>query len=314
MTGGITAYEAAAAMLDAMTAGGIVPRNPGEVASKLQRGDLVRFPCEGERGPNGWARLYLDGRPAGAFGNWRLGIGGRWKAGGDLPAVRPDDRGAIAARRAAEREAERVRHLRAADVAAALWGASKPADPGHTYLTAKRLGLCDLRQEGQHLLVPIRDVAGRLWNVQRIFPDGGKRFLPEARIDGLMWRTGFPDDGAPDVIALGEGFATVAAINRATACPAVAAMTAGNLSAVAVAVAAAFPAACLILCADMDAGQSGNGGLLKANAAALAAGGLVARPPRPPEWPDGKGFDFADIWKLPSGGDLICRALGIARY
>ncbi|WP_310498474.1 toprim domain-containing protein, partial [Sandarakinorhabdus sp.] len=151
-------------------------------------------------------------------------------------------------------------------------------------------------------------------NVQRIMPDGSKRFLPGARIDGCMWRAGFAPGSKADIIAIGEGAATMAAVHLATGVAVVAAMTAGNLGAVAMAVAGFQPGARLILCADMDTGPAGNLGLRKADDAALAVGGLVSHPPRPPDWPESKGYDFADTWTSPGGGELIRRALGMTEH
>lgn len=104
----------------------------------------------------------------------------------------------------------------------------------------------------------------------------------------------------------------MAAIHLATGLPVAAAMNAGNLEAVALALSRKWRSARLILCADTDAGTAGNIGLEKANAAAaLVPGALVARPPRPADWPEGKGWDFADTFNEPNGAELIRRALGL---
>ena len=320
MSGLVAPHEAASAMLVAMQSAGLLPRDPGAVHGQLLRGGLVRFPCEGERNPNGWAVLHLDGCPAGAFGNWRLDISGNWRADHGAKASRPDW-AAIAARKAEEREAAFARHLEATESAAFLWRLSRPASADHAYLVAKRLSLAvaglepngrsiTVQQDGRDLLIPLYDAEGKLWNCQRIMPDCQKRFLARARIDGCFWRAGRAT-GAP-IIAIAEGFATAAAIHLATGLPVAAAMNAGNLMAVALALSCRFPAACLILCADTDAGPAGNLGLDKAKAAAaMVPGALVARPPRPADWPEGKGWDFADTFTEPNGAELIRRALGL---
>lgn len=313
--------DAASAMLEAMHAAGMSPRDPGAVHGAMLRGGLVRFACQGERNPNGWAVLHLDDRPAGAFGSWKLGISARWRAGGGAKASR-QDMALIAARRAQEGAARLDRHRKAEAEARRLWQASAPANANHPYLSAKRLGAAvtglDIgtgqsvaRQAGDNLLIPMQSARGGLCNVQRIGPDGRKRFLPGGRLEGAFWCAGLT--GAASIIAIGEGFATMAAVRLATGLPVVAAMSAGNLEAVALEIHACLPAACLILCADMDTGPRGNIGLEKANAAAaLVPGALMARPPRPAVWPiDGKGWDFADTFKAPGGPDLIRRALGM---
>lgn len=306
-TAGRTAGESLSAFLDAMAAAGIVPRDRGALASRLTAGaGLVRFRCHGERKANGWAVLHLDGEPAGRFGNWRLGIVTSWRGGRTAPT--PVAERAAMARASMERHAAR---LSAYDDAArrclALWEAARPATAAHGYLAAKGMRPDGLREHGAALLIPMTDAAGRLWSLQSIYPDGGKRFAPGGRVAGMVWRRG--DPGA--VITLGEGTATMAAVHAATGLCSVAAFSSGNLVAAARAVRSQWPAARLILCADDDAGRVPNIGLDVANAAARAIGGLVARPPRPPGWRDGAGWDFADTMTAPGGAEAIRRAINI---
>ena len=81
MTGRFAPHDLVSGLLEAMRAAGVHPRDPGAVTAALMHGDLVRFPCEGDKGPNGWARLVSDGQTAGFFGNWKLGIKGSWRPG-----------------------------------------------------------------------------------------------------------------------------------------------------------------------------------------------------------------------------------------
>lgn len=302
-----TAVESLSAFLDAMETTGIVPRDRGALASSLAAGaGLVRFRCHGERAANGWAVLHLDGEPAGRFGNWRLGVASSWRAGRAAKPCAAERAEFTRLRRAWEAETRRG-HEAAAAHCLALWEAAEPADPGHRYLAAKGMRPDGLRAQAAALLIPMHDAAGRLWSLQSIFRDGSKRFARGGRCDGMMWLRG--DPGA--VITIGEGAATMAAVNAATGLCSIAAFSAGNLVAVARAVRARWPAACLIICADDDAGRVPNIGLEVANTAARAVGALVARPPRPPGWPDGKGWDFADTMTAPGGAEAIRRALNI---
>ncbi len=299
--------DSLSAFLDVMAATGIVPRDRAELASKLAAGaGLIRFRCHGERAANGWAVLHLDAEPAGRFGNWRLGIASSWRAG---RASKPSaaDRAEFARLRRAWAAETRRGHEAAAAHCLALWQAARPASAAHRYVVAKAMRPDGLREHGAALLIPMHDAAGRLWSLQSIFPDGSKRFARGARCDGMMWRRG--DPGA--VIAIGEGVATMAAVHAACGLCSIAAFSSGNLAAVARAVRAQWPAACLILCADDDAGRVPNIGLEVANVAARTVGGLVARPPRPPGWPDGKGWDFADTMTAPGGAEAIGRALKV---
>lgn len=304
---GQSSGESLSVFIDAMAAAGIVPRDRAALASKLAAGaGLIRFRCHGERAANGWAVLHLDGKPAGRFGNWRLGISSSWRAG---RASKPSEaeRAEFARLRRVWDADTRRGHEAAAAHCAALWEAARPASAAHRYLVAKGMQPDGLREHGAALLIPMHDAAGRLWSLQSIFPDGGKRFGRGGRCDGMMWRRG--DPGA--LIAIGEGAATMAAVHAATGVCSVAALSSGNIAAVARAVRAQWPAACLILCADDDAGRVPNIGLDVANAAARAVGGMVARPPRPPGWPDGKSWDFTDTIIAPGGAEAIRRALKI---
>ena len=296
-----------AAFLDAMEAAGVVPRDRLALASKLAANPgLVRFRCDGERNTNGWATLHLDAQPAGRFGNWRLGIVASWRADRAQKLCAADRAEFARVRRAWEAETRRGHEATAASCLA-LWQAARPASAAHCYLAAKRMNPAGLRAHGAAVLIPMHDAAGRLWSLQSIFPDGSKRFARGGRCDGMIWQRGEPGE----TIAIGEGVATMAAVHAATGLSVAAAFTAGNLAAAARAVRKQWPAARLILCADDDAGRSPNVGMDAANAAARTVGGLVARPPKPPGWPEGKGWDFADTWNAPHGAEAIRRAFAL---
>ena len=124
--------------------------------------------------------------------------------------------------------------------------------------------------------LPMSDGTGRVWNIQRISPDGEKRFLKGARTTGLWWPRGTLDS----VLCVGEGIATMAAVHRATGHAVAAALSAYNLEPVARALRSLHPDVDIVLCADDDAHLPNNIGLQYARAAALAVAGRVAVPPR----------------------------------
>jgi len=316
-----------AAFVDAMVTAGMRPLDP--IGPKLAGGGLIRFRCEGD-GPgrqNGRAVLHLDRCPAGWFRHMRLGVEGRWRA--DAPAVRLTSAERVSRERArcietsARANAKLAGQEQAASRCETLWRGAKPDCEAHPYLAAKRLNPPGLRAHRDTLLVPMRDVQGRLWNVQRISPDAAKRFTSGARVDGLAWGAEWKVYGqstgtlsvpgklsSSTVLAIGEGMATMAAVHAATGLPVRAAMSLANLAPLARIIRTEYgPDATLILCADMDVHRPDNPGLAAANAAARAVGGLVARPPRPPGWPDGQSWDFADTWAAPDGEALIRVAL-----
>lgn len=209
-----------------------------------------------------------------------------------------------AAERRSIREAELARKRErlateetAARCAAELWANANRADPAHPYLVAKALEPFGVRQAGSDLLVPMIDPSFRLWNVQRIRPDGFKLFGKDARTAGLFWPHGMHlSDGRPSAgpLAIGEGFATMAVIYSATGLGVVAAMSARNLEPVARAMRKLFPTRALIIAADDDCHLPDNLGLKAARKAAQAVGGSVATP-RPETLSADSSADFADI-------------------
>ena len=185
----------------------------------------------------------------------------------------------------------------AARCAADLWANASRADPAHPYLVAKALEPFGIRQARRDLLVPMVDPGFRLWNVQRIWPDGFKLFGKDARTAGLFWPHGVHmQDGRPSAgpLVIGEGFATMAAVHSATGFGVVAAMSARNLETVARAMRKLFPTRELVIAADDDRHLTENIGLGVARKAAQAVRGVVATP-RPEMCPADSSADFADI-------------------
>lgn len=281
----MNAADATTGFLSAMEAAGVRPVEP--IAQALVGGGLVRFRAEGDKPGrrNGWAILYLDGTPAGAFGCYRLGIRDKWRAG-NSEALSPDEMRKqrtewrqAAARRAAERRAAQET---ARQQAQALWSAGRPVSAKHGYLARKDLDGEGLKQSGNALLVPMHDVDGRLWNIQRIYPDGFKSFLKGGRIEGLMCLVG----GGGSTLCLGEGYATMAAVRKATGLPVGCAFSGENLGTVARIVRKRWPGLDLVICADDDAHLvdhpkiKKNLGLEYAKAAAAAVAGRLALPPK----------------------------------
>ena len=196
------------------------------------------------------------------------------------------------------RNRERLAAEEAAALSArALWADASRADPAHPYLVAKALEPFGIRQAGRDLLVPMVDPGFRLWNVQRIRPDGLKLFAKDAHTAGLFWPHGVHLlDGRPSAgpLVIGEGFATMAAVHSATGLGVVAAMSARNLEPVARAMRKLFPARELIVAADDDCHLPDNLGLSAARKAAEVVGGRLATP-RPETRSADSGADFADI-------------------
>ena len=244
--------------------------------------------------------LYLDGIASGAFGSWKAGGASTWCSRDPVDAreaAQIRERVELARR---QREAEqRQRHERAAAKANNWWRNARRASPEHPYLVAKGVRSYGLRQRGAELLVPLY-LDGRLVNLQRIAPDGGKRFLFGGRIKGTYSPLGIIQPGA--VLCICEGWATGASLHQHGGYAVAAAMNAGNLMPAAMGLRSRYPAQPIVVAGDDDRLTDGNPGRAAANTAAAAVGGEVAFP----DWPDNAPeslTDFNDLanWKLANG-------------
>ncbi|SED44505.1 toprim domain-containing protein [Pseudomonas migulae] len=264
-------------------------------------GQIHRFHVPGDKSGtlNGWHVLYLDGIASGAFGSWKTGGSNTWSS--REPA---DHREAEQVRQRIEqarrqREAEQQRRqLNAANIAQRWWRDARRADPDHPYLIAKGIRAHSLRQRNDELLVPLYS-SGVLVNLQRIAPDGSKRFLFGGRIKGAYSPLGRITPDNP--LCICEGWATGATLHESgytVACS----MNAVNLKPAALALRAEYHTTEIIIAGDDDRLTDGNPGRTAANAAAAAVGGQVAFP----EWPEGAPDDLTDFndlasWKLSNG-------------
>ena len=248
--------------------------------------------------------------------------GYRFPVGNVVQASAPDAAALAEAERLAalkrqQRDNEAAEYRRRADKAArdaaALWADASEAGQS-PYLVRKGVQGYGVRTLADGtLLVPMRDAAGELHNLQRIASappaDGStdKRFLPGGRKSGL-WHTTGQAAGAP-VLLLAEGYATAASIHAATGRPVVVCFDAGNLVHVAKALRAQWPALPLLVCGDDDqATQQRTGknpGHDKAASAARAAraGGALAAAVFPAGLVDG-GTDFNDL-AAQAGADAV---------
>ena len=103
------------------------------------------------------------------------------------------------------RRRERALQKEAALVAQELY--SRTEREAHPYLERKGFGKLRAPVLDGALCLPMRDQQGRLWNVQRIGPEGTKRYLPGSRAGGLWIALGSRgQEGGSGWVC--EGFAT----------------------------------------------------------------------------------------------------------
>ncbi len=284
--------NAVTGLLDALRAAGVNPIDPGEIVAD---GTLRRFRADGDKPGtrNGWAVLHQD---HGAGGSWKSGITCTWSEKATARMTRAEKDAFHADIRKAKAEAQRQREAEqhvAADRASMLWAKATPAKAEHPYLVRKRIPPGNARQAGDLLVLKIEDADGNTRSLQYIGPDGSKRMLS----DGAKKSHFVIVAGAlpADLIVIAEGFATAATV--ATQFPGactVAAIDAGNLEPVALAICARYPAAEIVIAADDDRLTADNPGMTKARAAAGAVHGKLVRP----VWPDGapeRLTDFNDL-------------------
>lgn len=296
MNAHVTEADTVAAFAQAIHATGMVP--PAHI---LPNGRLHRFDPNGrgkDRSGTGWYVLHADSVPAGIFGDWRNPDAKQtWcsKASSDMTREEQATlRETIRAMHATRHADTLQRQQQAANLGLQRWQAAEPAPVDHAYLVKKGVQPHGIRVDGGALLVPVRDVAGKLCSLQTIHADGSKRFLPGGKKQGGYFALGGKPDG---VLVIAEGFATAASIHQATGLPVAVAFDAGNLAHVAVALHAKHPTLALVIAADDDWGTEGNPGMTQARSAALAVGGQVVKPRFPAGRPP-KATDFNDLHAL----------------
>lgn len=237
------------------------------------------------------------------------------------PAAAPDPAElAHRKREQMQREAQATRETQAKHAAAAQEARQTfevATEAGTSpYLQAKAVGAYGIRFGGTPAkpvaVVPMRDTAGTIQNLQRIAPGGDKRFLPGGRVSGLfhLISSGSPDAALSLLIA--EGYATAATLHEATGLAVACAFNANNLVHVARALRAHYPQARILVCADDDrdteAKTGKNAGIVAAKKAAQAANGAWVKPE---PLPAGKS-DFNDLAQasgLPAVKSLVSAAL-----
>lgn len=179
-----------------------------------------------------------------------------------------------------------------ADDAAIEWAAA--ADAGTSlYLKRKAVDAHGVRFADDVLLLPLRDAAGKLWSLQRIFSNGSKRFSPGGRVSGCFHVIGIVT--AAGWLLIAEGYATAASLHQTTGHPVVVAFSESNIRHVAAAMRQLYPDAKLLICADDDsqteAKTGKNPGVVAATAAAKSVHGAWCKPDG---LPTGKK-DFNDL-------------------
>lgn len=271
----------------------------GVAISPVADGDLKRFPLPDDKGGKrtGWYVLHAIGFVVGICGDWRSDVIHKWKYKADRPLSELERKRQkkLMAKAVAEQK-QRAEKLQkdAASRALSILQSASPATRQNPYAKRKNITPWYALQRGDDLVIPLRDVTGKLWNVQTIKPNGKKRFLKGGRKKGCFSLIGkaIPET---DTIIICEGYATACTIAEQLQRPVIAAMDAGNLLPVASELRRTYPRAPIHIYGDNDHYTAGNPGITKAKAAAQAVGGTRHWPMKLPCDTGCKCTDYNDV-------------------
>lgn len=254
-----------------------------------------------------WYRLHEyrakngDYYVSGAYGLWGLIESAKIET--DWTGIDQAERDRIVKQQAAAEEREREKRAErakfAARRAAAQWYAANQLG-GSDYLKRKQINAekgVRFQADGT-VLVPMLRYDGdkpHLVGLQKIAPDGTKRFNKSMAKEGAACRMGAVREGEPILIA--EGLATALTIRIATAkrFPVFIAFDCYNVAPVAKILRAKYAEHKLVFCADDDYATTGNPGVTKAQAAAAAVGNAIVLKPAFKDRGDKAWTDFNDL-------------------
>ena len=322
----ITDAEAIGQFRSAMEASGFIP------PKKIEIGKIQRFSTKPgkPRDTGGWLIFYLDGIPAGAYGDWRGGGVHRWHAtiGRELsPAEKTTVRLRLEAAEAARTAEAKQLHAKAARIANELIHAGKPATldfgywkkkgitdpPGNAFVVsleaARQISGYTPSSDGEPmtgdglLILPVSGLNdGVIYGAELVSESGKKATVKGTSKKGNCWLPCPIND--PSVICVAEGGASAQTIHELTGWSVVASLANSNLPAIAKQARQAWPSAAIVVAADL----SKTTGLPDEHAvkAAAAVGGKLAVP----RVDVTQGHtDFNDWASLPGGREAARSAL-----
>lgn len=254
--------------------------------------DIVRVATNDDRAGkrSGWYVIHEEqGLLYGALGNWRSDHTYVKFTGRDERSIDSDLMRQIREKQEARRrEAAEIQRKKAAE-AAELVKWLKPASAEHPYLLRKQIGPNGALAMGSAILLPISDLAGNVISAQEIDIDGGKDFRQGCTTKGV-----YVLGGPTPCYVICEGFATGASIYEATGMRVYVTFNAGNMAAMANAIAdheGKNGGARAVIAGDNDKPNSMGEtiGQKKAQQAADAIGGALVL------IPEEEGADWNDI-------------------
>ena len=223
----------------------------------IMDGKFHRVPVEGGKpgSKDGSYQGFLDGNPAGFYQNFKDDFSGTWKESGTkLSAAQHAAIQAERKQRHDEMQEETKAHQR--EVAKKVQTKLSAAPPAvtHPYLQRKQISGIGLKIDEKHnLLIPLRDINGDIWSMQKINEQGGKFYEKGGRKKGLF---AVPNPNKPprdgEVIMIAEGYATASSVAQATQAATIAALDVYNLEVVAQQIKQKYPNSPIVILGDDD--------------------------------------------------------------
>ena len=129
--------------------------------------------------------------PCGVFGSWKVGKSTKWCAKkrehmNSVEYVKFQHQ-IVDIKRQRDTERTKMRG-KAAKLAERIYRGCPPFEPNHPYLIRKRISPYCARQCGKNLVLPIKNIEGKIWSLQHIMPSGrdsGRTHLCPCRT--FMW-------------------------------------------------------------------------------------------------------------------------------
>ena len=299
-------WEIQQQVLDFMIHNGIIPYDQNMPI--FSDGSIHRFRTQDDHqgDTSGSYCIFSEHWPAGWVQDWRNGPAINWSFQRDKLNDEAlsffDDKRYKEARKKSKIRQDELLHQRqqkqteASELARIQFEQARPAPDDHKYLQNKNVPVLGLHIMDDALVVPLRDVNNRFMSLQWIYPNGGKKYFPDAPKKAAFYSIALDCITQNQPILIAEGYATMATIYELTGYPCVAAMDCHNLMPVAESLKAKYPNNKIIFMADNDFKTNGNPGITHAQNACdkLHLHGVI-----PPEFkPDDNGSDWNDYARI----------------
>ncbi|MDQ1815785.1 DUF2235 domain-containing protein [Massilia sp. CCM 9210] len=281
-----------AAFAKQLQAAGLELKEPPVMDGTLQR-VAIAGGAPGNR--DGAYAGHLDGHPHGHITNFASGVQTNWSQDGMTLSDKQQGQLTAHAQDARQQRgtelSEQYNQVSAKIVEKLDRLPDHPPAEGNAYMASKKIDAYGVKFEGDTMIVPMRDINGKVWSAQTIQPgeDGGSSFEKGSRRVGNMHIIGDIKPGA-DVLVT-ESYASGASLHQATGKAVVVAFDARNIDPVVESVKSRHPTNALYIMADNDKQSQQNVGGEKATAAAEKHQVGIAFP----ESKSGKVADFNEL-------------------